>query len=335
MRGLRGGMPPTRMATMVGRSVFGGGPRMQEDNWQINSPSVMGEKPVVKSSLLSAILAGAQRPTETPFEDPQRLAGDDSLGPPSISSKKNISSANTPMSLGVREVENLSVGLLEIPSNDHISKSSRENSGIFSVGHERKFNPRKSFLKGITLPVKKNLGKNFGVLSPGLGNSKQIADMVDEQFSAKAVEVLKTMAPESDEFKSAVRKFYRCNIDKDKDEGDTPYDSQMSLRTRPKESRATMLWKRANSILKQKKANVAPEERWTIGGGGPNQNSVDNPTNSNSSKNSRPPKSQGQASPWAGEDAKSVPIKGKGFGRIPNMVIQEEHSMSDPDEGMH
>jgi hypothetical protein len=328
-------MPPTRKVTNVGKPVFSGRPSIHEVNWEIKSPSVMGEEPVVKSSLLSAIIARAQRPTETPFEDPQRLAGDDSLGPPSIGSKKNISRANTPRSPGVRERENGPIGLLEIPSSPLISKSSRENSEIFSVSDERKTRLSNALFKGVTLLAKKNLEKNFEDLTPGLDKSKQIANMVDEQFNAKAVEVLNTMAPESDEFKSAVRKFYRCNMDKDKAEGDTPYDSQRSLRTRPKEGRATVLWKRANSILKQKKAFVARDERWTIGGGGPNQNSVDNSSHSHSSKNSRPQKSQGQASPWAGGDAKGVPITRKGFNRSPNMVIQEEHTMSEPDEDIH
>jgi hypothetical protein len=159
--------------------------------------------------------------------------------------------------------------------------------------------------------------------------------MVDEQLNAKAVEVLNTMGPESDEFKLAVRKFYRCNMDKDNGDTSDNIGSQKSLKTRPKEARATVLWKRANSILKKKKAFVAPDERWLIGGGGLNRSSEGKSTPSHSSKNSRPPKSQGQASPLPVGDAKGVPKTGKGFRRMSNMVIQEEHSMSEPDEGMH
>jgi hypothetical protein len=291
---------------------------------------------VVKNSFLSAILARTQKPKEIPpFTDAQRIADDDSLRPPSLGSKENISGANTPKPPTNRIQEDFPLGLGGVTSNNHISKSSRENSGMFSVGHERKTILSNALFKGVTLLAKRNLGKNFGDTTPGLRKSKQIADMVDEQLNAKAVEVLNTMGPESDEFKLAVRKFYRCNMDKDNGDTSDNIGSQKSLKTRPKEARATVLWKRANSILKKKKAFVAPDERWLIGGGGLNRSSEGKSTPSHSSKNSRPPKSQGQASPLPVGDAKGVPKTGKGFRRMSNMVIQEEHSMSEPDEGMH
>lgn len=179
------------------------------------------------------------------------------------------------------------------------------------------------------------MGENFDDTTPGLRKAKKIADIVDEQFNEKAIEVLKTMAPESDEFKSAVRKFYRCNMDKEN--GDTPDNigSQTSLKNRHKEVRATVLWKRAKSMLKKKKDFVPSDERWLIGSRGLNGSSEDKSTPSHSSKNSRPPKSQGQASPLPTGDAKGVPKTGNGFRRMSEMVIQEEHSMSEPDEGMH
>jgi hypothetical protein len=206
---------------------------------------------------------------------------------------------------------------------------------MFSVGHERKTVLSNALFKGFNLLAKGNLGGNFEDTTPGLRKAKKIADIVDEQFNAKAIEVLNTMSPESDEFKSAVRKFYRCNMDKDNGDSPDNIGSQTSLKNRPKEVRATVLWKRAKSMLKKKQAFVPSDERWLIGGRGLNGSSEDKSTPSHSSKNSRPPKSQGQASPLPSGDAKGVSKTGNGYRRMPQLVIHEEHSMSEPDEGMH
>jgi hypothetical protein len=90
-------MPLNRKATKVGPPVFGGQPSIQHDQWEIKSPLAKKEKPVVKNSFLSAVLARTQKSKEIiAFTDAQRLADDDSLKPPSLGSKENISGAKTP-----------------------------------------------------------------------------------------------------------------------------------------------------------------------------------------------------------------------------------------------